>query len=61
MLLAHAGLVAIFLNPFSAAALVGLLAPAIVHRIVVEEQTLMELDGYPAYARSRKRLIPAVW
>jgi protein-S-isoprenylcysteine O-methyltransferase Ste14 len=61
MLLAHAGLVAIFLNPFSAAALVGWLAPAIVHRIVVEEQTLMELDGYPAYARSRKRLIPAVW
>jgi protein-S-isoprenylcysteine O-methyltransferase Ste14 len=61
MLLAHAGLVAIFLNPLSAAALVGLLVPAIVHRIVVEERTLMELDGYPAYARGRKRLIPAVW
>jgi protein-S-isoprenylcysteine O-methyltransferase Ste14 len=61
MILAHAGLVAIFPNPLAGAALVLLLVPAVVHRILVEERTLMEVSGYPDYARGRKRLIPAVW
>jgi protein-S-isoprenylcysteine O-methyltransferase Ste14 len=61
MIVAHAGFVAIFPNPFSVAALLGLLIPAIVNRILVEERTLMTLRAYPGYARHRKRLIPAVW
>jgi protein-S-isoprenylcysteine O-methyltransferase Ste14 len=61
MILAHAGLVAVFPNPLSVAALPLLLVPAVVHRILVEERTLMEISGYPDYARGRKRLIPAVW
>ncbi|MCQ4081182.1 isoprenylcysteine carboxylmethyltransferase family protein [Streptomyces sp. RB6PN25] len=61
MIVAHAGFVAIFANPYIIAACAGLLIPAIVHRILVEERTLMELTGYPAYARNRKRLVPVVW
>jgi protein-S-isoprenylcysteine O-methyltransferase Ste14 len=61
MIVAHVGFVAIFANPFSVAALLGLLVPAIVNRIRVEEQTLMALSAYPDYARDHKRLIPAVW
>ncbi|KUO20685.1 methyltransferase family protein [Streptomyces dysideae] len=61
MVVGHIGFVALLLNPVSLFALVGLLVPAIVHRIRVEERTLMELTGYPDYARGRKRLVPAVW
>lgn len=61
MIMAHAGFVGIFAGPFSVTAFLGLLIPAIVRRILVEERTLMELNGYPAYASDRKRLVPAVW
>ncbi|WP_405996998.1 methyltransferase family protein [Streptomyces sp. NBC_00829] len=61
MVIAHIGFTVVFLNPISAAATAGLLIPAVVHRIRVEERTLMSLRGYPAYAHCRKRLIPAVW
>ncbi|MCS0634744.1 isoprenylcysteine carboxylmethyltransferase family protein [Streptomyces sp. LP05-1] len=61
MILAHLGFTGLFLNPASAAVTLFLLVPAVMHRIRVEERTLMRLDGYPAYAHGRKRLIPAVW
>jgi protein-S-isoprenylcysteine O-methyltransferase Ste14 len=61
MVLAHAGFVGVFANPLSVAALLVLLLPAVVLRIRAEERTLMDLRGYPEYARQRKRLIPAVW
>ncbi len=60
MLIAHTGFVLVFLTSFSLTAL-ALLAAAIVNRILVEERTLLRVRGYAAYARGRKRLIPAVW
>lgn len=62
MLIAHAGVVGFFCNPLSCAGLLGLFVPAVVLRILVEERMLLrEVSGYAAYARTRKRLIPAVW
>ena len=61
MLLAHAGVVAFFFSlPALAVFLFGL-APAMVARILVEERALMKIDGYAAFARSRKRIVPEVW
>jgi hypothetical protein len=37
-----------------------ILVPAIILRILVEERTLFGIDGYPEFARKRKRLFPAV-
>jgi len=35
--------------------------PAIAVRIFIEEKTLFKIEGYPEFAKSRKRLIPAIW
>jgi protein-S-isoprenylcysteine O-methyltransferase Ste14 len=61
MILAHAGFVGLFPSPLSVAALAGLLVPAVVYRILVEERSLMALSSYRSYARGRKRMIPVVW
>ena len=37
------------------------LIPAIILRILIEEKTLFKIQGYPEFAKSRKRLIPAIW
>ncbi|MGN9809967.1 methyltransferase family protein [Micromonospora sp. BQ11] len=60
MLLAHLGLVAFFLNPVSVLCLLLLLA-AVVFRIRVEEQALLDVPGYAEYAANRSRLLPGVW
>jgi protein-S-isoprenylcysteine O-methyltransferase Ste14 len=60
MLLAHAGLVAFFLNPLSVI-FMGLLTAAVVWRLLVEEHLLWEMPGYAAYASGRHRLVPGVW
>jgi len=61
MLLAHAGLVTLFPNQWSIGLFLGLLLPAIIYRIHVEEQSLYQLTGYEEYGRTRRRLIPYVW
>jgi protein-S-isoprenylcysteine O-methyltransferase Ste14 len=61
MLLAHAGLVTLFLDGWSVGLFIGLLLPAIIYRIHVEERTLYALRGYEDYGRSRRRLVPYVW
>ncbi|MFR9728391.1 methyltransferase family protein [Saccharopolyspora sp. MS10] len=61
MVLAHLGVVLVLLNPVSPVLFAALMVPAIIWRILVEEETLMRLDAYPAYAAGRPRLIPAVW
>jgi protein-S-isoprenylcysteine O-methyltransferase Ste14 len=37
------------------------LVPAIVLRIAIEERVLFGSEGYPEFARKRKRLFPLVW
>lgn len=60
MLLAHAGLMTFFLSPLSVV-FMGLLAAAVVWRLLVEERVLWEMPGYAAYASGRHRLIPGAW
>ncbi len=61
MLTAHLGVVIFFLNPYTAAALLVLLLPAMVLRIRVEELALLQLPGYHDYAQDRARLLPLLW
>ncbi|MFJ8589546.1 methyltransferase family protein [Streptomyces sp. NPDC093595] len=60
MLLAHAFFVAFFANLLSVLFLVVLMG-CVLRRILVEEQALWPVPGYPAYAHERARLIPGVW
>lgn len=39
----------------------GLFVPMVVHRILIEEPVLFELNGYGDYAKGRKRLVPLLW
>jgi protein-S-isoprenylcysteine O-methyltransferase Ste14 len=61
MLTAHLGVVIFFFNYYTLAALLLVLLPAMITRILVEEQALFELPGYPTYAARRDRLLPLVW
>ena len=61
MLLAHAGLVTAFFNWLTLGIFLGVMVPAVVVRILVEERTLAEVAGYSEYCEGRKRLLPAVW
>ena len=38
-----------------------ILIPAIILRILIEEKTLFKIKGYAEFAKSKKRLIPAIW
>jgi protein-S-isoprenylcysteine O-methyltransferase Ste14 len=61
-LLAHTGLVMVFLNSLSVAALLLLWWPAVFLRTVVEEQHLRTLPDYEDYARRvPARLFPGLW
>ncbi|MBW4618333.1 MAG: isoprenylcysteine carboxylmethyltransferase family protein [Cyanosarcina radialis HA8281-LM2] len=61
MLLAHCGIVVLFFNWYCLVALLGLLLPAIIQRIKVEELHLFQLPRYSDYAEYRRRLIPFIW
>ena len=61
MLTAHLGVVIFFFNFYTLAALLLVLFPAMVTRILVEEKALFELPGYPEYAATHKRLLPLIW
>lgn len=61
MVMAHLGWVLCFFSIYSLAAYVFLLIPAVVVRILVEEKSLFELDGYREFASKRKRLVPFLW
>ena len=61
MFFANAGIVLFFLNVATILIFLLVLMPAIIVRIVAEEKTLYQIEGYPEFARSRKRLIPPLW
>jgi protein-S-isoprenylcysteine O-methyltransferase Ste14 len=61
MILANAGVLIFFFNPHTAFFFFLILIPAILLRILVEEKTLMHINGYKEYADPKKRLIPFVW
>jgi len=61
MILANAGITLFFFNPYTALFFLLILIPAILVRILVEEKTLMNINGYKEYAEHKKRLIPLVW
>jgi len=61
MLAAHGGIIIFFFNYVTLAIYLLLFIPAIVIRILIEEKTLMKIEGYAEFARDRKRLIPGLW
>ena len=61
MIMANAGVALYFLNWTTVLVFLFLLTPGVILRIAVEEKTLFKLEGYPEFARTRKRLFPAVW
>nr|NJM04772.1 isoprenylcysteine carboxylmethyltransferase family protein [Desulfobacula sp.] len=61
MILANAGVLIFFFNPQAAFFFFLILIPAILLRILVEEKTLVTINGYKEYAGYKKRLIPFVW
>lgn len=60
MLLAHTGFVIYFFSIPALTALV-LLYLFVIVRILIEEKTLIQLDGYKEYSKTRKRLLPNIW
>ncbi len=61
MLIANAGICLYFINWVTLCVFLFMLVPAILLRIVIEERTLFEIEGYAEFAKKRKRLFPAVW
>jgi len=61
MIVANIGVVVFFFNLVSLCLFLFLLIPSILIRILIEERTLFTIEGYEAFAKTRKRLIPGVW
>jgi len=61
MLVAHAGFVIFFFHYAALALLLCFFIPALVFRILMEEQMLFEIQGYEEYAKGRSRLLPFIW
>lgn len=61
MIIANAGICIYFFNWVTICMFFLILVPAIILRIVIEEKTLFGIEGYPEFARTRKRLFPAIW
>ena len=61
MIIANAGISIYFFNWVTLCVFLFILVPAIVLRIVIEERTLLGIDGYSEFAKKLKRLFPAVW
>lgn len=61
MITALAGIVLFYFNIITTAFFVGLLLPSIILRIIVEEKVLFTIEGYAAFAKGRRRVIPYVW
>ena len=61
MIIANAGIAIYFLNWATICVFLFILLPAIFLRIVIEEKTLFGIEGYPEFAKKRKRLFPAIW
>ena len=62
MVLGNLGFVVAFASPIGMAGLLGLLVPALIYRILVEESLLLAaLQEYREFAMTRKRLLPFIW
>jgi protein-S-isoprenylcysteine O-methyltransferase Ste14 len=61
MIIANAGISVYFFNWVTLCVFLFILVPAIILRIIIEEKTLFDIQGYPEFAKKRKRLFPAVW
>jgi protein-S-isoprenylcysteine O-methyltransferase Ste14 len=61
MIIANAGISIYFLNWVTFCVFLLILLPAIFLRIIIEEKTLFGIEGYPEFAKKRKRLFPAIW
>jgi protein-S-isoprenylcysteine O-methyltransferase Ste14 len=61
MIIANAGISIYYFNWVTICVFLFMLLPAILLRIVVEEKTLFDIEGYAEFAKKRKRLFPGLW
>jgi protein-S-isoprenylcysteine O-methyltransferase Ste14 len=61
MIIALAGIVLFYFNFVTVIIFICLLLPAIILRIKIEEKILFTINGYVAFAESRRRIIPYIW
>jgi protein-S-isoprenylcysteine O-methyltransferase Ste14 len=61
MITALAGIALFYFNFVTIAVFICLLLPSIILRIKVEEKILFTIDGYAAFAKNRRRIIPYIW
>ncbi|MBN1533345.1 MAG: isoprenylcysteine carboxylmethyltransferase family protein [Spirochaetes bacterium] len=61
MITAHLGITIFYFNCATLLIFSLLLIPSIVVRILVEEKTLMGIEGYAEFAKARKRILPLLW
>lgn len=61
MIIANAGISMYFFNWVTICVFLFILVPAILLRIVIEERTLLGIEGYSEFAKKQKRLFPKIW
>ncbi len=61
MIIANIGVTVFFLNWYTILFCTFLLIPAIILRIIIEEKTLFQIQGYIEFAKQKKRIIPKIW
>ncbi len=61
MIAANLGVALYFPNAATACVFLFALIPSIAARIAVEERTLLQIEGYAEFAKTRKRLLPGIW
>lgn len=61
MITAHMGIAIFYFNYVTLAVFILLLIPSILIRIIIEEKTLINIEGYAEFSKNRKRIIPYMW
>lgn len=61
MITAHIGITIFYFNFATFTILILLLIPSIIVRIIIEEKTLIAIEGYAEFSKNRKRIIPYLW
>ncbi len=61
MITAHLGITIFYFNYVTFLIFLLLLIPSIIVRIIIEEKTLIDIEGYAEFAKNKKRIIPYVW
>jgi len=61
MITIHIGITIFYFNFVTFLILLFLLIPSIIIRIIIEEKTLIKIEGYAEYSKNKQRIIPYIW